>query len=265
MRVPLLRGRNFAATDRTGAPKVVLINETAARKFWPGEDPIGKPIGVGQGGFGDRAEIVGVIADIRYGAMDSAPMPDVFIPLAQSPRSSMVLFIRTAADPRTLAAGIRGEVRALDQNLPVYDLKTMTERVSDATASARFSAILLGIFAAIALVLSAIGVYGVLSYAVTQRTHEIGIRIALGAEPRDVLALVVGRGLVLSAAGLALGVAAALASTRIMTTLLYDVKPTDPPTYVVITGFLALAALVASYIPARRATRVDPLIALRSE
>jgi putative ABC transport system permease protein len=130
---------------------------------------------------------------------------------------------------------------------------------------ARFSAILLGIFAAIALVLSAIGVYGVLSYAVTQRTHEIGIRIALGAEPRDVLALVVGRGLALTAAGLVLGVAAALASTRVMATLLFEVKPSDPPTYIIIATVLALAALVASYIPARRASRVDPLIALRSE
>jgi putative ABC transport system permease protein len=265
MRVPLLRGRTFAATDRTGAPKVVLINETAARKFWPGEDPIGKPIAVGQGGFGDRAEIVGIVADIRYGTMDSAPMPDVFIPLAQSPRSSMVLFIRTTADPRTLAAGVRAEVRTLDRNLPVYDLKTMTERVSDATSSARFSTILLGVFGAIALVLSAIGVYGVLSYAVTQRTHEIGIRIALGAEARDVLTLVLSRGLVLTAAGIVLGVAVALASTRVLTTLLYEVKPSDPPTYIVISGVLGLAALVASYIPARRATRVDPLIALRSE
>jgi putative ABC transport system permease protein len=243
----------------------VLINETAARKFWTGEDPIGKPIAVGQGGFADRAEIVGIVADIRYGAMDSAPMPDVFIPLAQSPRSSMVLFIRTTADPRTLTAGVRGEVRTLDRNLPVYDLKTMTERVSDATSSARFSTILLGVFAVIALVLSAIGVYGVLSYAVTQRTHEIGIRIALGADPRDVLALVLGRGLALTAAGIVLGVGVALASTRVLATLLYEVKPSDPSTYIVISGVLGLAALVASYIPARRATRVDPLIALRSE
>jgi len=265
MRVPLLRGRNFTAADRTGAPKVVLINEAAARRFWPGEDPIGKPIAVGQGGFGDRAEIVGIIADVRYGTMDAPPGPDVFIPFAQSPRNSMVLYLRTTSDPRALAVAVRAEVRALDRNLPVYDLKTMIERISDATSSARFSAVLLGIFAAIALVLSAIGIYGVMSYAVSQRTHEIGIRIALGAEPRDVLALVVRRGLGLTVAGLVLGVAAALASTRVLTTLLYEVRPSDPPTYIVIAGILGLVAFFASYVPARRATRVDPLVALRSE
>jgi len=265
MRVPLLRGRNFTAVDRTGAPKVVLINEAAARRFWPGEDPIGKPIAVGQGGFGDRAEIVGIIADVRYGTMDATPGPDVFIPFAQSPRNSMVLYLRTTSDPRALAVAVRAEVRALDRNLPVYDLKTMTERISDATSSARFSAVLLGVFAAIALVLSAIGIYGVMSYAVSQRTHEIGIRIALGAEPRDVLALVVRRGLGLTVAGLVLGVAAALASTRVLTTLLYEVRPSDPPTYIVIAGILGLVAFFASYVPARRATRVDPLVALRSE
>lgn len=226
--------------------------------------PIGKPIALGQPGF-NRAEIIGIIGDVRYGTLDAPPRADVFLPFAQSPQRSMVLFIRTSSDARALAAAVRGEVRALDRNLPVYDLKTMTERVSDATSSTRLNAILLGIFAAIALVLSAIGMYGVLSYAVSQRTHEIGIRIALGAEPRDVLALVVGRGLVLTAAGLVLGVAAALCSTRVMTTLLYEVKPSDPPTYIVIATVLALVAFVASYIPARRATRVDPLIALRLE
>ena len=265
MRVPLLHGRNFTAADRTGAPKVVLINEAAARRFWPGEDPIGKPIAVGQGGFGDRAEIVGIIADVRYGTMDAPPGPDVFIPFAQSPRNSMVLYLRTTSDPRALAVAVRAEVRALDRNLPVYDLKTMTERISDATSSARFSAVLLGVFAAIALVLSAIGIYGVMSYAVSQRTHEIGIRIALGAEPRDVLALVVRRGLGLTVVGLVVGVAAALASTRVLTTLLYEVRPSDPPTYIVIAGILGLVAFFASYVPARRATRVDPLVALRSE
>jgi len=243
----------------------VLINEAAARRFWPGEDPIGKPIAVGQGGFGDRAEIVGIIADVRYGTMDAPPGPDVFIPFAQSPRNSMVLYLRTTSDPRALAVAVRAEVRALDRNLPVYDLKTMIERISDATSSARFSAVLLGIFAAIALVLSAIGIYGVMSYAVSQRTHEIGIRIALGAEPRDVLALVVRRGLGLTVVGLVVGVAAALASTRVLTTLLYEVRPSDPPTYIVIAGILGLVAFFASYVPARRATRVDPLVALRSE
>jgi len=265
MRIPLLRGRWFTAADRKGSPKVVVISDSAARRFWPGEDPIGRPIAVGQGGFNDRAEVIGVVGDVRYGQMDEPPQPDVYIPHLQSSRSSLVLFVRTAGNPAALTQAVEREVHALDKNLPVYDVKTMNERIRDATSRARFSAVLLAVFAAIALVLAAVGIYGVMSYLVTQRTREIGIRIALGAGSADVLSLVVRRGATLALAGIAIGVAGALASTRVLATLLYEVKPGDPSTYITIAAVLAAVALLASYIPARRASSVDPSSALRAE
>lgn len=264
MKVPLLRGRGFTDADRTGSPKVVLISDAAAKRFWPGEDPIGRPIGVGQGGFGDKAEIIGIVGDVRYGQLDELPKPDVYISHLQSPRSSLVIFARTVGNPTALTRAIESEVHALNRDLPVYDVKTMSERIRDSTARARFSATLLGIFAAIALVLAAVGIYGVMSYLVTQRTHEIGIRIALGARSSDVLGLVVRRGAALAVAGIVIGVAGALASTRVLATLLYEVKPGDPGTYVTIAVMLAAVALVASYVPARRASSVDASSALRS-
>jgi putative ABC transport system permease protein len=265
LRIPLLRGRWFTTADRQGAPKVVLISDAAARKFWPGENPIGKPIGVGQGGFGDSAEIVGIVGDVRYGQMDQAPKPDVYVSYLQSPRSSLVVFARTAGNPLALADAIGRQVQSLNRNVPVYDVKTMTERIREATAKARFSALLLAVFAAIALVLAAIGIYGVMSYLVTQRTREIGIRIALGARSADVLKLVVRRGALLAGAGIAIGAAGALAATRALAALLYQVKPDDPETYVTIAAVLGVVALMASYLPALRATWVEPSQALRSE
>jgi putative ABC transport system permease protein len=265
MRIPLLKGRWFTAADRKGTSKVVVINETAARRFWPGEDPVGRPIGVGQGGFGDRAEIIGVVGDVRYGQMDEPPQPDVYISHLQASRGSMVLFARTVGNPAAMTQAMEHEVHALNQDLPVFDVKTMNERIRDATSRARFSAILLAVFAAIALILAAVGIYGVMSYLVTQRTREIGIRIALGAGSAEVLALVVRRGAVLAAAGIGVGVFGALVTTRVLATLLYEVKPGDPATYVTISAVLAVVALVASYIPARRASSVDPSSALRAD
>jgi len=265
LRVPLLRGRMFTRADRQGAPKVVLISETAARKFWPNEDPVGKPVGVGQGGFGDRAEVIGIVGGVRYGQAEEAPRPDVYISHLQSPRSSLMIFARAAGDPLALAEAVRREVRTLHKDFPVFDIQTLRGRLGQATARTRFSATLLAVFASIALVLAAVGIYGVMSYAVTQRTREIGIRIALGARPGDVLALVVRRGLLLALAGIAIGLAAALVSTRVLATLLYEVTPGDPLTYVAITLLLGAVALLATYIPARRATRVDVLSALRAE
>jgi putative ABC transport system permease protein len=265
MKIPLLRGRWFTETDRQGAPKVVLISDLAARRFWPGEDPMGKPIGVGQGGFGDRAEVIGIVGDVRYGQVDEPPQPDVYISHLQSPRDSLVLFARTAGNPTALTRAVRQAAKSLNKDLPLYDIKTMNERISDATARARFSAILLAVFAGIALVLATVGIYGVMSYLVTQRTREIGIRIALGARSADVLWLVARRGTALALAGITLGVGGALASTRVLATLLYEVKPGDPKTYIVIGFALASVALLASYIPARRATWVDPSTALRTD
>jgi putative ABC transport system permease protein len=266
MRVPLIKGRLFTSADRLGAPRVVLINETAARRFWPSEDPIGKPIAVGQGeGFDDRAEVIGIVADVRYGQMDEPPSPDVYINYMQSPYGSLMLFVRTAGNPTALTDAVRREVHSLNRNLPVFDVLTMRERIRDATSKARFSATLLMTFAAIALILAAVGIYGVMSYAVTQRTREIGIRVALGARPGEVRALVLRRAVVLTAAGIGLGLAGAAGVTRVLSTLLYEVKPSDPSTYALVAGLLGLVSLSASYIPAVRATRVDPLTALRAE
>jgi putative ABC transport system permease protein len=264
MKVPLLRGRWFTEADRRDSPKVVLISETAARRFWPGEDPIGKPIGVGQNGFSDRVEVIGIVGDVRYGQMDEPPRPEAYISFLQSSRPNMVLSVRTQGNPTALTQAVGREVHSLNKDLPVFDVKTMNERMRDSTARARFSAILLAVFAAIALVLAAVGIYGVMSYLVTQRTHEIGIRIALGARPADVLTLVVRRGAALALAGISIGVAGALVSTRVLATLLYEVKPGDPGTYATIAVVLAATALLASYIPARRASSVDPSSALRS-
>jgi putative ABC transport system permease protein len=265
MRIPLLRGRGFLDSDRQGAPKVVLINDAAARQFWPGEDPIGKPIGVGQGGFGDRAEVIGIVGDVRYGQMDEPAKPDVYIPNLQSPRDFLILYARTDGNPAALVQAVRREVRALNRDLPVFNIRTMSERIAAATARARFSAILLAVFAAIALSLSAVGIYGVMSYVVTQRTREIGIRMALGARQGDVLSLVLSRGVALAAVGVVIGLGGALASTRVLETMLYEVKPNDLGTYLAIAGVLFAVALAASLIPARRAAWVDPSAALRAE
>jgi putative ABC transport system permease protein len=264
MKIPLLRGRGFTAADRQDAPKVVLINDTAARRFWPGEDPIGQHIGIGMNNF-DRAEVIGIVGDVRYGQMDEPAKPDVYIAHQQSLRGSLILYARTSGNPAALTQAVRQEVRALNRDLPIFDIKTMPERIAAATARARFSAILLAIFAGIALSLSAVGIYGVMSYVVTQRTREIGIRMALGARQADVLWLVLGRGLALAAVGTVGGVGGALAATRVLETMLYEVKPGDPETYLSIAGVLLVVASAASYIPARRAAWVEPSSALRAE
>ena len=265
MHIPLLRGRLFTPADRKDAPKVVLINEAAARKFWPGESPVGHIIAVGQGGFYDHAEIVGVVGDVRYGQMDELPRADVYLPFQQSPIGGMMIYLRTAGDPAIAVAGLREQVHALNRDLPVFDIRTMEERMRESTGKARFSATLLTVFAGIALLLSAVGIYGVMAYVVTQRTREIGIRMALGARPGDVLGLMLRRGAILAIAGVAIGTAGALGATRVLTTLLYEVRPNDAATYLAIAVLLLLVTVVASYVPARRAAAVDPSSALRSE
>jgi putative ABC transport system permease protein len=265
LKIPLLRGRWFRPADRQGAPKVVLVNQTAARRFWPGQDPIGKPIAVGQNEFGDRAEVIGIVGDVRYRGMDQPPDPDVYISYLQSPQDSLVIFVRTTTNPAVLISAIRGEVHTMNRDLPVYDVKSLRDRIGESMAKARFSAMLLTSFACIALILAAIGIYGVMSYMVAQRTREIGIRMALGAHAANVRALVLRRGLVLTVVGMSIGAAAALAATRILATMLYQVAPDDPLTLALMTSILGVVALLATYVPARRATRVEPTRALRAE
>ena len=263
MRVPLTRGRLFGAEDRAGSPKVLVINAEAARKYFPGQDPLGRVVRVYQGGFHTGATIIGVVGDVRFGTIDSTARPDVYISYGQGRTSNMLIFARTTGAPTALTPGIRARLHDIAPLDPVYDVRTMAERVGTASAQARFSATLLAMFAAVALALAVMGIYAVLSFAVAQRTREIGIRMALGADRRSVLALIVRDGALLAAAGLAIGLGAAWALSRVLTTMLFDVAPADPATYAAIVVILAGAALLASWLPARRAASVDPVTALR--
>jgi putative ABC transport system permease protein len=263
--IRLIRGRVFTDRDRTGQPKVVVINETAARAFWRGQDPIGKRISVGQGGFRDGAEVVGVVGDVRYGAVEKSVAPDVYLPLLQSPRAMGLVFIRSGLPPASLVPEVRQTVHTLDPDLPLVDIKTMNERFGDATWRSRLSAWLLGVFAALALVLAALGLYGVMSQGVEQRRREIGVRMALGADRRDIMKMIIGRVVTISLAGIVLGIVLAVPSMRLLIALLYEVRPDDPQVFAVLSLALLGVALLAGYVPARRATRVDPLTTLRSE
>ena len=265
LRVRLLRGRLFTEADRGGQPKVVLVNESAARAFWPDSDPIGKVVTLGQGRFEDGAEVIGVVADVRYRAIERAAEPDVYLPLAQSYQSRMRLFVRSPLAAQAVVASLLHELQALDPNLPVSEVKTMEERLGDAMWRTRVSAWLLSGFAALALLLTAIGIFGVMSQNVAQRTSEIGVRMALGAQRGNVLRLVLGRAGAVTGAGLLLGVGASLLLTRLLAAFLYDVEPTDPATLATVALLLAGVSLGACYLPARRATRIDAVTALRSE
>ena len=266
LRIPLKRGRIINEADRNGASKVMMISEAGARTLWPNEDAIGKHVKIGMGGFdsGDGAEIVGVVGDTRQWA-DSAAHSEVYLSFAQAPRPGVIIFVRSTRDAASLAPEIRQAIRGIAPAFPVYDMQTMTTRAASATAQARFSAVLLALFAVSALSLAAIGLYGVMSLAVTARTREIGIRIALGADRSRVQRLVVGEGVALVGAGAAIGVAGALVCTRLLQSLLFDLSPSDPATYVGIVALLGVAAAAASWIPARRASRVDPVVALRAD
>lgn len=263
LRVPISRGRLFADTDRLGTPKVVLLNEEAARRYFPGEDPIGKTVAVYQGGFHTGAEVIGIVGDVRYGTIDSTARPDVYIAYGQSRVARMMIFVRSAGDASALAPSVREAIRQVAPRIPVYDVQTMSARAASATSQARFSAVLLGAFAAVALCLAVMGIYGVLSFAVAQRTREIGIRMALGADRGTVLSLVVREGTLLWGVGAAIGLVAAFGATRVLRGMLFGVATTDPWTYAAMIAVLGGAALLASLIPARRAAGVDPIVALR--
>jgi putative ABC transport system permease protein len=260
MRVPLVRGRLFTTQDGPGAPNVMLINEAAARAYWPGRSPIGRALSFGK----DTFYIVGVVGDVRYRSIDSLARPDVYVPYHQQHLSArMMFFIRTQGDPAAIAGAARQALKEVAPGFPVHAVATMESRVEGSVATARFSAMLLGLFASFALLLATIGAYGVVSFAVAQRRREIGVRVALGATGRDVVAMVVRQGMALAVIGGGIGLAAALVATRLLRTQLYGVEPADPLTLVGIVALLLLAVFAASWIPARRAAGLPPVDALR--
>jgi len=235
-----------------------------AREFWPGEDPVGKRFRMGDT-KGPWKTVVGVVGDVLHKGLDAPHTIQVYLPNTQFTDSMVILAVRTYNDPTSLAAAVRSEISTLDPQVPVSEVATMDEVVSASVANQRFGAVLFLLFGAIALVLTAVGIYGVISYGVAQRTHEIGIRLALGADKRKVLSLIVSEAMKPALLGAALGLCAAFGLTRLLTRLLYNVKPTDPLVFAAVLLLLIGVALLASYLPARRATRVDPVIALRYE
>ena len=263
--IPLQSGRQFDERDAADAQPVVIINETLARRYWSNPvDALGKRVRVGDEGRPWRT-VVGIVGDVKQYGLDTPSTMQVYLPHQQSPSQQMTLVVRAGGDPSSLTAAVRNEIWAFDKDQAVYNIRTMEQVLSKSIAQRRFNMLLLGVFAMVALLLATVGIYGVISYSVTQRTHEIGVRMALGAQGSDVLRMVVGQGMLLAVIGVGLGLVAAFALTRVISSLLFNVSATDPVTFAGISILLTAIALVACYIPARRATRVDPMVALRYE
>ncbi len=266
MEIPLLRGRVFNEHDSIGTPKVTVISETLARQFFPNEDPLGKQLIFGFPPDGDVArEIVGVVGDVRDTSLSEMPGPMMYVPFAQAPFWGGQLVVRSTLSSSSVAASIRKVTHDIDKDLPVTDIATLPETLDASVAQPRFRTLLIGLFGLIALLLAAVGIFGVISYSVSRRTHEIGIRVALGATPANVLQLILGESAKLVLFGLGLGIPAALALTRFLASLLFEVHPADPLTFIGVAILLTMVALIACYVPARRAMRVDPMVALRYE
>ena len=264
LQIPLISGRVYDERDRADSAKVAIVNQAFAQRYFPAGDVLGKRVGFGcEDGL--CTTIVGVVGNVKQESITAGASPEIYVPFSQMPMNSMTLFIRTSGKPTDLAPALRSEVFAIDRNQPVYNMKTLDQRVGETIAVSRSLMLLFSGFALIALVLAAVGIYGIVSYAVSQRTREIGIRMALGARSVDVLRLVVKNGITLVVAGIVIGVTGALVLTRFLTTMLFGVTPTDTRTFVVVSLALAAIAIVACLVPARRATRVDPLEALRCE
>jgi putative ABC transport system permease protein len=267
MGTPLLMGRSITEEDVEASPLVAVVNQTMAEELWPSADPIGKRIKFP--GSEKRPQpwrtVVGVVSDVAQYGLDKKPPMQMYLPESQFPTSFMTLVVQTGSDPAGMVGAIRNEILALDSEQAVFKVATLEQLLGDSISLRRFSMLLLIIFAGVALTLAAVGIYGVISYSVMQRSHEIGIRMALGAGRKDILRLVVWQGMALTLAGVAIGLTAAFALTRVMAGLLFGVSATDPLTFVLISVVLAGVALGACFVPARRATKVDPMVALRYE
>jgi predicted permease len=261
---PLLRGRDFLETDTATSPPVAIVNAAMAKKYWPGQDPVGQQVGLPIKSF--NMTIVGVVANVKHQSLREVPGPEMYVPYTQDPWPSMLTMhvaVRTKGEPAAMTAAVRAAVRSIDPDLPIARVATLVSIVDDAMAQPRFSMLLVGGFGALALLLACVGLYGAISYSVTSRTPELGIRLALGAKPRTVLAMVLAEGARAAAAGMAIGLVVAIVVLRAMTRFLYGIEATDPLTFAFVSVALMGAALLACYVPARRATRVDPLLALR--
>jgi len=266
--IPLVSGRYFDQRDTSTAAPVAIVDETMAKKYWPNDDPIGKRIKQGGGRSGNPwRTIVGVVRHVRYRTLESPSRVEFYWPFEQTgfPLGTMSLAIHTASDPRSLATVVQRQVLALDPDQPVYRMLTMHELVSESMARRRLSMVLLAIFAGVALALAAVGIYGIMSYTVAQRLHEVGIRMALGAQSADVVRLVLGQSLWLTLSGILAGLVGSLLLTNFLSSLLFNVKATDPATFGLVALILTFVALLASFVPAYRATNVDPVNALRQE
>lgn len=267
MRIPVLRGRALTTQDTQGAPRATVINDAFARRYWPGQDALGKRIQIGTGNNSDVSsyEVVGVVKDGKYVTLGEEPQPFFYLPILQDYNSSATLIVRTERNPIALLAAVRGGIQSLDNYLPVFDVKTMTDHLALSLLPARLAGAVLGVFGLVALMLAALGLYGVMSYSVTQRNREIGVRMALGAQQRDVLRLIVFQGMKLTFVGMGIGLVIAATLTQMLSSLLYGISASDPATFIGIALMLAAVALMACLIPARRATKVDPMVVLRYE
>jgi putative ABC transport system permease protein len=268
LRIPLRRGRSLTSADGAAAPLAVVVSEMMVRRYWNGrpDAALGARLRLGdEARPDDWRTVVGIVGDVRNDDIESPPLPMVYVPLAQRPSREMTIAIRTNGDPLALVVAARAAVAAVDPEQPVYDVKTMGQILEEDLRQSVILIAILGLFAGVALVLAAVGIYGVVAHAVAQRTHEIGVRMALGAVIGDVLLLVMRQGLTPVAAGLAAGIGVAAGASQLLSSILYGVTPTDPVTYASVVTILAVVALVACIAPARRAAKVDPLLSLRSE
>jgi predicted permease len=265
MGIPVVRGRSFTPDDGPGAPGVVVVNQTLADRFFPGQDPVGRHVRTGQSTTAPWLEIVGVIGDIRHEGLEATPEPELYINYLQNPPVAPFVVLRTSGDPAALIDTMRAEARAIDKDMPVYDIRTMDALRSETMAQRRFILVLVVAFGLLALALAAIGVYGVMSLVVSERTREVGVRLALGANPSTVLGMIVRQAVTLAGAGAAVGIAVAALLTPLMSSQLFGVAAIDPMTFAAVPMLLIAVATMAAVVPGLRAMRVDPMSALRYE